>query len=368
MEVASVLRVVKVEGPVGFQVVEDEGRVVGPIETYLRFLAARSFSARTIRSYAYDLLSFWRWLTLAGKDFTTVASDDILAYVEWQKTVHNPQRPDANVYRIEDGSNGGMSVLTINRRLAAISGLYAYLFRQDPSQVKRNPIPHAQESRSWRRAGRTRGLLGHVRSKVSTNGILLRLPRKLPRPLETQEVERLVGSFRKYRDKAIALLMLFGGLRSCEVLGLRISDIDMGNRSVRVWGKGGQERVVPVDPDTIRAVHRYILHERPETERTAVFLVLKGPSKGQPLTAAGLRTIFRYHRELSEVWMGNPHRLRHTYGTSMAQAGVDVQVLKDLMGHANIDSTTQYVHFSADHLRKEYDAAVRQLKGGAAHE
>lgn len=365
---AFVLRVVKVEGPVGFQVVEDEGRVVEPIEAYLRYLTARAFSARTVRAYAYDFLSFWRWLTCVGKDFSAVASDDILAYIEWQKSVHNPQRPDANVYRIEDGSNGGMSVLTINRRLAAISGLYDYFLRQDPSPVKRNPVPHAQDSRSWRRSGRTRGLLGHVRSKATKNGILLRLPRKLPRPLERREVERLVGSFRKYRDKAIALLMLFGGLRSCEVLGLRMGDVDLGARRVRVFGKGGQERVVPVDSDTTRAVHRYILHERPEGNHTELFLVLKGPNKGQPLTAAGLRTIFRYHRELSEVWAGNPHRLRHTYGTNMAQAGVDIQALKDLMGHASIDSTTLYVHFSADHLRKEYDAAVCQLKGGPVHE
>lgn len=161
----------------------------------------------------------------------------------------------------------------------------------------------------------------------------------------------------------MALLMLFGGLRSSEVLALRMGDIDLGRCTVRVWGKGATERVVPIDAGTARVIHHYVLYERPDVERPELFLVLKGKQKGQPLTTAGLRTIFRYHRERSGVILGNPHRLRHTYGTNMAEAGVDIQTLKELMGHASIDSTTQYVHLSAAHLRREYDAALRKLKG-----
>lgn len=366
---AMTVRVVKMsDGPVPYLVVGDEGLVVSPIQEFLRYLAARSFSTKTIRAYAYDLLSYWRWLCRVGKDFTHVTSEDVLEFIEWQKTVYNPQHPDTNVYRIADGRNSGLSVLTINRRLAAVSGLYEYHLLQNPSAVRRNPVPTRQQNRSWRQVGRRRGLLGHVRRAEQKSSILLRLPRKLPRPLEPKEIEQLVGSLRKCRDKAIALLMLFGGLRSSEVLALRMGDIDLERRSVRVWGKGATERMVPIDADTARAIHHYILYERPEVERAELFLVLKGPKKGRPLTPAGLRTVFRYHRERSGVLLGNPHRLRHTYGTNMAEAGVDIQVLKELMGHASIDSTTQYVHLSATHLRREYDAALQKLKGDSGHE
>ncbi len=157
-------------------------------------------------------------------------------------------------------------------------------------------------------------------------------------------MQRLIASLRTHRDKAMALLMLYGGLRSCEVLTLRLRDVDMGGRAARVAGKGGRERVVPLDEDVLRAVHRYVLHERPESVHPELFLVAKGPNRGRPLTAAGLRTIFRYHRRRADVPAGNPHRLRHTFGTNMAQAGVDAHVLKTLMGHSHIDSTQVYVH------------------------
>jgi len=78
----------------------------------------------------------------------------------------------------------------------------------------------------------------------------------------------------------------------------------------------------------------------------------------------GLRRLFRYHRKQADVLAGNPHQLRHTYGTNLAQAGVDAHVLRDLMGHANLDSTLVYIHLTAGHLRAEYDQAVARLKAG----
>lgn len=130
-----------------YAVVGDEDLVVSPIQDFLRYLAARSFSVKTIRAYAYDLLSYWEWLYLAGKDFTGVTSEDLLEFIEWQKTIDNPQRPDTNVYRITDGTSSGLSVLTINRRLAAISGFYRYHMLQNPG-IKRNPVPAYQQNRS----------------------------------------------------------------------------------------------------------------------------------------------------------------------------------------------------------------------------
>ena len=122
-------------------------------------------------------------------------------------------------------------------------------------------------------------------------------------------------------------------------------------------GKGGKERRVPLDPDVAGLIQAYLLAGRPETSSRALFVVAKGPNRGQPLTPAGLRTIFRYHRGRAGVPAGHPHALRHSYVTHLAEAGVDLAVLQALMGHDHVDSAAAYIHLSPAHVRAAYDAA-----------
>ena len=104
-------------------------------------------------------------------------------------------------------------------------------------------------------------------------------------------------------------------------------------------------------------VQTYLLAERPESASTALFLVAKGSHRGQPLTPAGLRTVFRYHRAVAGVPAGHPHALRHSFGTALAEAGVDLAVLQALMGHDRVDSSAAYIHLAPTHVRASYDAA-----------
>ena len=138
----------------------------------------------------------------------------------------------------------------------------------------------------------------------------------------------------------------------------RLADVDMGLRRVRVTGKGGKERVVPVDAAFFAELAAYLREERPASCRTAeCFVVLRGPTAGQPLTEAGLRRIFRIHRLASGAVRVRPHRLRHTYGTELASAGIDLLALRELMGHANPETTAAYVHLSPEALAAEYARA-----------
>lgn len=132
-------------------------------------------------------------------------------------------------------------------------------------------------------------------------------------------------------------------------------------------GKGDKERRVPldVDVDVAGLVQRYLFAERPDSASTTLFLVAKGPHRGQPLTPAGLRTVFRYHRSLAGVPAGHPHALRHSFGTALAEAGVDLAVLQTLMGHDRVDSSAAYIHLAPTHVRASYDAArARQRADG----
>ncbi len=192
-----------------------------------------------------------------------------------------------------------------------------------------------------------------------------RQPRRLPRGLEHAEVNAFLASLRTWRDKAIAGLMLFSGLRSAEVLALDVADVDIGAGWARVAGKGGRERRAPVDSEVVGWIQAYLLAERPDTKTGALFVVAKGPHRGQRLTPAGLRTIFRYHRDRADVPAAHPHALRHSFGTALAEAGLDLAVIQALLGHARVDSSVGYIHLAPVRVRAAYDAARAKQRARA---
>lgn len=341
-----------------FSLVDDHDEPVEAVDTYLDYLSVRAFSEKTVRAYAYDLLNYWRWLASSDLEFGRITPGQLIDYIKWQQI-----NPDGNKNALRAKGNRGNSHAspnTINRRMAAVSGFYQYLVLT--GRMAYNPVPYGQVNHGWRTAGRVKGLLGHTAQKRKKMRLAVKTDRRLPRGLTKNEVILLLASFKTYRDRALALLMLYSGLRSGEVLGINIHDLDLGLKQVRVLGKGRKERMVPLDDTTLLCLHRYLLRERPETEASQMFVVLKGARRGEALTSAGLRAIFRYHRLRSGITDGHPHRLRHTFGTNMAEAGVDVMVLKDLMGHEDIDSTSIYIHLSPQHLRIEYDRVVKHLQ------
>jgi site-specific recombinase XerD len=332
----------------------------GLVNEFLGYLADRNFSSRTCRAYAYDLLAFARWLSAEQLDLTEVNVDVLLRFLTACREATLPGRPGGNVYSIRDGRNQGYAPATINRRLAAISSLFT--FREMRDADARSPFGSGGRVGRLRSRSERSGLLAHTAKPKSRSQLRVREPRRLPRGLSREESAALLGSFRCWRDRAIGGLMLLSGLRSAEVLSLRVADVDIARRWVRVFGKGGKERSVPIDTDVAGAIQTYLLAERPETDSDALFVVAKGAHRGQPLTPAGLRTVFRYHRERSGVAAGHPHALRHSFGTALAEAGVDLSVIQALMGHDHVDSAAAYIHLAPTFLREEFDAARARLR------
>lgn len=323
------------------------------LNDYLAYLADRRYSSATVRAYAFDLLHFARWLADEGVRVESVDTETMLRYMAASRTARLPGQ-DERVISLRSGRALGFAPATINRRLAAISGLFGFRSMRDPYAP--NPVPKGPAARRAAQGERS-GLLGHLARPQPRSKLRVREPRRLPRGLNRTETQGLVSSFRTERDRAIAGLMLFSGLRSAEVLGLHIADVDIGRGWLRVIGKGDKERRVPLDPDVAALIQSYLLAERPETDSRTLFVASKGPHRGQPLSPAGLRQVFRYHRKLSGVPAGHPHALRHTFGTTLAEAGVDLAVLRALMGHEHVDSSVVYIHLAPAHLRAAYDAA-----------
>ena len=329
------------------------------INSYLGYLADRGFSVHTVRAYAFDLLAFARWLAGEELALSGVTTDVMLRFLAWCRTAPLPGRPGGNVYSIRDGRSAGYAAATINRRLAAVAGLFGYWAMRDPAAP--SPLPRGAAARRAA-AGERGGLLAHLGRPKRRSGLRVREPRRLPRGLDRAETIALLGSFRADRDRAIAGLMLFCGLRSAEVLGLAVADVDIPRGWIRVMGNRGKERRVPLDPDVAGLIQAYLLAGRPETSSRALFVAAKGPHRGQPLSPAGLRTIFRYHRGRAGVPAGHPHALRHSFGTALAEAGVDLAVLQALMGHDHVDSSAAYIHLAPAHVRAAYDAARQRQR------
>jgi integrase/recombinase XerD len=188
------------------------------VDRYLEFVAGRA-RPNTLRAVAFDLKTFF---TVVAQDPMAVAAVDVFEFLAHQ-------RGDRSVVRLADGESG-LSARTIARRLSSVSGFYAYLIARGDTPVSANPVPRGLATR---RKGGTR------QSRVVP---LVRVPRTLPRILSPGEVDRLVGALRTARDRAMVLV----GLRRCEVLGLRLSDVQLADRRlVVVEGKGGHHRVVP---------------------------------------------------------------------------------------------------------------------------
>lgn len=332
----SLLKVAPVEG--GWELAGGVSEDVRLVNDFLRYLADRCYAPGTRRSYAFDLLALCRWLSAENLGLEQVDTAALLRFL---------------------ASCQGLAAATINRRMAAVSGMFGFRAMRDPEAG--NPMPTTAAARRSGTAERG-GLLGHLARPRPRSALRARAPRRLPRGLEPEEVTRFLGSLRTWRDKAIAGLMLFSGLRSAEVLGLQVVDVDVGGGWARVAGKGSRERRTPVDAEVAGWVQAYLLAERPETSCTALFVVAKGPNRGRPLSPAGLRTIFRYHREVTGVGAAHPHALRHTFGTGLAEAGVDLPVIQQLLGHAHVDSSVGYIHLAPVRLRAAFDQARQRQR------
>ena len=305
------------------------------LDDYLDFVAARA-RTNTWLAVAWDLKIFFG---AVAKPPAEVTAADVFAFLSAQRA---PRRGD-RVVRLEDGEPG-LAARTIARRLSSVRGLYAYLVARGDTGVCRNPVP---TSLAARRPGARRGKGGVP---------LIRTPRTLPRVLSPAEVDALRTALRTHRDRAMVEAMVLGGLRRCEVLGLRLEDVNVGERRVFVAeGKGGRQRVVPVSPRFFSSLGDYLEHERPPTAVTRrVFVVLKGPRRGEPLSAAGVDEILEGARGRVGLDRATCHQLRHTCFTRLRQAGMALEAIQAQAGHASIESTRIYVHLANDWLEEEY--------------
>jgi integrase len=308
------------------------------LDEYLEFLAGRC-RPNTVLAVAYDLKVFF---TVVGKAPRRVRPVDVLAFMTAQRAGADGR------LQVAGAGAGGLSARTVRRRLSGVSGLYGFLHARGDVMV--NPVPRGLPTRQ-------------ERQRPGQGVPLVRVPRTLPQVLGPGEVDALTAALRTHRDRAMVAAMVLGGLRRCEVLGLRLGDLRFAERRVFITaGKGGHQRLVPVWPRFFAEVSAYLEAERPAgTATDVVFTVLKGPRRGLPLSAEGLDEILDGARRRAGLSRATCHQLRHTCLTRLREAGMALEAVQAQAGHASIESTRIYLHLADDWLAAQYRKAAEAI-------
>ena len=327
-------------GSPGYQIERSTGEPIDEANRFLTSLWARALSPHTVRTYGYGIVILYRWMEETNRNLASLTGSDLMEWMIIQR-------------------NHGVNAHTINHRLLTCRLLY--------SQAMECELPIAAKPGEGFMRGffHTSPELGTIRFQRSRGVRTLRVKTAhlLIDPLTVAQVNEFLALMTRYRDLALVLFMLLGGLRSQEVLLLRLSDVDFRERRVRVHGKGNRERVLPMPDPVIAALKKYLHLERPpESPSDRIFVVLQGEKRGEPMTAAGLGSLFRARRRVDEdLHTANPHRFRHTFGADMARSGMRLPVLQRLMGHASGLTTLRYIQLSITDIADEYGRAMERI-------
>nr|WP_202420328.1 site-specific tyrosine recombinase XerD [Actinomadura rayongensis] len=295
------------------------------VRGYLGHLAVeRGLAANTLSSYRRDLRRYTDALAARGRAaIGEVTEDDVRAFLAG--------------LREGDADHPPLAAGSAARAVVAVRGLHRFALREgladaDPARDVRPPAP----------------------------------PRRLPKAISLDDVERLLGAAqgpagdagdaaRGLRDRALLELLYGSGVRISEAVGLDVDDLDLAEGFARIRGKGGKTRVVPVGDYARRAVEAYLVRARPELARAgrggpALFL----NARGGRLSRQGAWMVLRAAAERAGLSDVSPHTLRHSFATHLLDGGADVRVVQELLGHASVTTTQVYTLVTVRLLREVY--------------
>ena len=272
---------------------------------YRRALKRKNYSAHTVKSYANILDQFIRWLTVP---LAEVTRKEIGAYVD--HLLRKRRTPK-----------------TITCHLQTIRLFFDYLLNEEDRSIL-NPVTR----------------------------ISLRLPKPLPRHLKDDQVTKFLAVITDLRDRAMFMLMLRCGLRVQEVAELTVDAVEDGRRQIFVFhGKGAKDRVVYMSEDARSALLAYLAKR--SSKARGLFLVQKGPMRGNPISVRGIQKRIEYYARESGLNV-SCHRLRHTMATQLLNADAGLATIQDLLGHGQITTTQRYCRVANLKLQRDYYKAM----------
>jgi len=272
---------------------------------------ARGLASKTLHAYGVTLQGFRAYVQFrlgdCGPD--ELAARDILEYVEYLR---------------RERHNGASA---INRQVTILRNFYRAMVAMDQLHPHDNPMANFPKIKGVRK--------------------------KLPVFLTQDETRRLLHAPRidtvmGLRDRALLCLLYASGIRASECAGLTEAEMNLEGLSIRVMGKGGNERCIPLNKEVVQVLRQYQAARGQVSKRDAFFRSRGG--RGLSRNAIYER-VHRYGRKAKIEKPLSPHRLRHTFATHLIKAGVNLVTIRDLLGHRCITSTQIYLHTTAEDLR-----------------
>ena len=297
------------------------------LEQFLSYIkSVKNLSVETVRSYRQDVKKFLTFLAEEGIREEEVDKQTVRGFLAYL-------------------SRADLSVTTVNRMLSALRGFYSFQVRYHNREY--NPFET-------------------VRSFKKKN--------HLPDFLFIDEIETLVGlpddTFTGARDRLLLELLYSTGCRISEVVSINVSAVNMKERTIRVRGKGDKERFVFIGEKAYRALRAYLpLRKQHMKTDTGEINALFSNHHGRRLTARGASFLLqKYTDKLGSGKKISPHTFRHTFATHVLDAGADIRVVQELLGHASLSTTQVYTHLGVERLKQIYDQAHPHAKLPAAKE
>ncbi|HSH82614.1 MAG TPA: site-specific integrase [Herpetosiphonaceae bacterium] len=274
----------------------------------------------------------------------------LLLYPNWPAAV---TRHD--IVRFMDAQDqAGLKSTTINRRLAALSSLFAELGLLDAERFPRNLVQPAH--RLYQREQPTRQV---------TPSLYRRQPQRIPAVFTQPEMQQFFAALPTWRDRTLMLLMWISTLRIGEALGLQFADVECSRRCLTIRpGKNGHGRVVYMDPTTFASLNRYLDEERGALfpDEPSLFVAFKGSARGRPLTVNAVQHLLVYYAHKCGIPDLHAHRFRHTGITQLVEQGVKEPVIRQIAGHRSPKSLEPYLHLADDFVRGEFDRTQAGLR------
>lgn len=282
------------------------------LEEFIKYMRTiRNYSNYTQDSYTNDIDRFKKYLDKYKINFKAIDYDTISKYIKYLK-------------------DNKLSANSINRNLSSLRSFYNYLLKENV--INRNPFKLIKS---------------------------LKKPKKLPNYMKYNEFEVMVNSCDNtplgIRNKAILELLLATGARIGEIVNIKINDIDFINQEIKILGKGNKERICYFNNHSLITLNDYLNNSRNILLKNKKSNYLFINHIGTPLTTRGIRTIIDQIITKSGLDISiSPHVFRHTFATMLLNEGCDLKSVQELLGHANLSTTSIYTHVSNDRIKDAY--------------
>ena len=347
-----------------------------PVKCYLDYLAALERSPHTLENYCRHLCLYFTFLEQITRDWQHVTPDDLVFFVQW---LRDPQR-QANTLSIYSASP--LSERSVNTIVTAVSSFYRYHIQR--GETFTNPVLYEQISNRF--SGFKPFLVHTSRGKTMKRVVKLKEPEKRVKIVKDLDFETFLAVIDNVQFRCIVLLMREGGLRSGEVLGVLIQDLEFHRTGIWIRRRSGlengalaknlaegEERFIDLSPALMALLDHLLLQHSFDTDH--LFVVLKRNAKdkwgnstyGHPLGREAVKGLFRYYSEKSGIPI-HAHLLRHSHATELIKADWDASYVQKRLGHAQVQTTINtYIHLDDDDLSQKWQAYQEEKRRGKGH-